>query len=35
MTCVEIERDNASRLLLRPVPRGSMNRSTLHRNIST
>ena len=25
MTCVEIERDNAGRLLLRPMPRGSMN----------
>jgi hypothetical protein len=35
MTCVEIERDNAGRLLLRPMPRGSMNRSALHRRINT
>jgi hypothetical protein len=35
MACAEVERDNADRLLLRPVPRGAMNRSAVHRRINT
>jgi hypothetical protein len=35
MACVEVERDNAGRLLLRPVPRGAMNRSALHPHVNT
>ena len=35
MTRVKIESESACRLLFRPTPGGSMNRSVMHRHIST
>ena len=35
MACIEIKRDDACRLLLRPLPCGAMNRSAVHHRINT